>query len=42
MIYDLLDDGMDLACITETWLDECAAPILAAAIPQGFSVIHCP
>ncbi|XP_064421347.1 uncharacterized protein LOC135359563 [Latimeria chalumnae] len=42
VIYDLLDNGLDLACITETWLDECAAPILAAAIPQGFSVIHCP
>ncbi|XP_064409126.1 bile acid-CoA:amino acid N-acyltransferase-like [Latimeria chalumnae] len=42
LIYDLLDDGMDLACIIETWLDENAALILAAAIPRGFSVIHCP
>ncbi|XP_064410626.1 uncharacterized protein LOC135355114 [Latimeria chalumnae] len=42
LIYDLLDDGVDLACIIETRLDECAAPILAAAIPQGFSVTHCP
>ncbi|XP_064414564.1 uncharacterized protein LOC135357111 [Latimeria chalumnae] len=42
MLYNLLDDGMDLACITETWLDECAAPILAAAISRGFWVIHCP
>ncbi|XP_064421669.1 uncharacterized protein LOC135359587 [Latimeria chalumnae] len=33
---------MDLACITETWLDDSAASVLAAAIPQGFLVIHCP
>ncbi|XP_014351136.2 uncharacterized protein LOC106705729 [Latimeria chalumnae] len=41
-IYDLLSKDIDLAFITETWLDNCAAPVLAAAIPQGFSVIHCP
>ncbi|XP_064412565.1 uncharacterized protein LOC135355727 [Latimeria chalumnae] len=42
IIYDLLRDNIDLAFITETWLDDCAATILAAAIPPGFLVIHCP
>ncbi|XP_064412923.1 myocyte enhancer factor 2cb isoform X1 [Latimeria chalumnae] len=41
-IYDLLNEGIDLAFITETWLDDCVAPFLAAIIPPGFSVIHCP
>ncbi|XP_064418536.1 uncharacterized protein LOC135358770 [Latimeria chalumnae] len=42
VIYDLLSKNINLAFITETWLDECTAPVLAAAIPPGFSVIHCP
>ncbi|XP_005987355.1 uncharacterized protein LOC102354552 [Latimeria chalumnae] len=37
IIYNILEQGCDLACITETWLDENAAPILQAAIPPGFS-----
>ncbi|XP_064413279.1 uncharacterized protein LOC135356510 [Latimeria chalumnae] len=42
IIFDFLSKDIDLALITETWLDDCAAPVLAAAIPPGFSVIHCP
>uniref|UniRef100_A0A670I7A7 Reverse transcriptase domain-containing protein n=1 Tax=Podarcis muralis TaxID=64176 RepID=A0A670I7A7_PODMU len=42
-IHDLImDGGLDLACVTETWLDEADGPVLAAACPPGFSYAQQP
>uniref|UniRef100_A0A670IGT7 Reverse transcriptase domain-containing protein n=1 Tax=Podarcis muralis TaxID=64176 RepID=A0A670IGT7_PODMU len=42
-IHDLIvDGGFDLACVTETWLDEADGPVLAAACPPGFSYAQQP
>lgn len=40
-IWDLLDDlKPDVCLFTETWLQECATPVLAVAFPENYSIIR--